>query len=54
MGRAATPPTPPTAASVWRENIESLVWAVGLALIIRTLIMAPFKIPSGSMHPTLI
>ena len=38
----------------WRENLESLVWAVALALIIRTFIMAPFKIPSGSMRPTLI
>ena len=42
------------AASAWRENIESLIWAVALALIIRTFIMAPFKIPSGSMRPTLI
>ena len=40
--------------SVWRENLESLLWAVALALAIRTFIMAPFKIPSGSMHPTLI
>jgi signal peptidase I len=40
--------------STWRENIESLVWAVALAMAIRTFIMAPFKIPSGSMRPTLI
>jgi len=46
---AASPTT-----NAWRENIESLLWAVGLALVIRTFIMAPFKIPSGSMHPTLI
>ena len=38
----------------WRENLESLIWAVALALIIRTFIMAPFKIPSGSMRMTLI
>ena len=38
----------------WRENLESLVWAVALALAIRTFIMAPFKIPSGSMRMTLI
>jgi signal peptidase I len=38
----------------WRENLESLVWAVALALAIRTFIMAPFKIPSGSMRTTLI
>ncbi len=41
-------------ASAWRENLESLLWAVALALVIRTFIMAPFKIPSGSMRPTLI
>ena len=40
--------------SAWRENLESFVWAAALALLIRTFIMAPFKIPSGSMHPTLI
>ena len=38
----------------WKENVESLIWAVALALLIRTFIMAPFKIPSGSMRPTLI
>ncbi len=46
--------TSPTRGELWRENIESLIWAVALALIIRTFIMAPFKIPSGSMRPTLI
>ena len=40
--------------AAWRENIESILWAVALALAIRTLIIAPFKIPSGSMRPTLI
>ncbi len=38
----------------WRENIESILWAVALALVIRTFIVAPFKIPSASMHPTLL
>ncbi len=38
----------------WRENLESFVWAAALALLIRTFVMAPFKIPSGSMHPTLL
>ena len=41
-------------AAWWRENLESLVWAVALALVIRTFIIAPFKIPSASMRPTLI
>jgi signal peptidase I len=37
-----------------RENIESIAWAVAIALVIRTFIIAPFKIPSGSMRTTLI
>ncbi|MBI3087655.1 MAG: signal peptidase I [Candidatus Omnitrophica bacterium] len=37
-----------------RENLESILWAAALALLIRTFIVAPFKIPSGSMRPTLL
>jgi len=37
-----------------RENIEVVVTAVVLALIIRTFIVQAFKIPTGSMRPTLI
>lgn len=37
-----------------RENLESILWAVALAVVIRTFIIAPFKIPSGSMRPTLM
>lgn len=40
--------------SSWREFVESVVWAVAVALAIRTFLIAPFKIPSGSMRPTLI
>lgn len=40
--------------SAWRENVDSLLWALALALAIRTFVIAPFKIPSGSMRPTLI
>ena len=45
---------PPRNKSALRENLESILWAVTLALVIRTFIMAPFKIPSGSMRPTLL
>ncbi|MBI4343781.1 MAG: signal peptidase I [Candidatus Omnitrophica bacterium] len=50
---AAPPPARP-ARPAWREHLESFLWAGILALAIRTFIMAPFKIPSGSMRPTLL
>lgn len=37
-----------------RENVEALVIAILLALFIRAFIVQPFKIPSGSMIPTLL
>lgn len=40
--------------STLREVIESLVIAVVLALIIRTFILQPFYIPTGSMEPNLM
>jgi len=39
--------------SVLREYAEALIVAVLLALVIRTFVVQAFKIPSGSMLPTL-
>ena len=37
-----------------KETFETIVTAVVLALIIRSFIVQPFKIPTGSMEPTLM
>ena len=36
-----------------REWIEALIFAVVVAMIVRTFLFAPFRIPSGSMIPTI-
>ena len=43
----------PWRKSVGREYLESIVWAIGLAFIIRAFIFEAFSIPSSSMMPTL-
>ncbi|MCX7943129.1 MAG: signal peptidase I [Deltaproteobacteria bacterium] len=39
---------------VIRENIESIIWAASIALILRSFVIEAYKIPSGSMIPTLV
>ena len=41
-------------AGGWGETIRTVVYAVLIALVVRTFAIEPFNIPSGSMIPTLL
>ncbi len=44
---------PPPANHAWRENVEVILVAVVIAIGVRAYFLQPFKIPTGSMQPTL-
>ncbi len=39
--------------SRWKEYLTTLVLAVGLALLVRNVLLTAYKVPTGSMQPTL-
>jgi signal peptidase I len=45
--------TPVTWEAHWRENVEVILVAIIVAVGIRSYFLQPFKIPTGSMQPTL-
>jgi signal peptidase I len=49
VGRIA----PPAKDSGWRENVEVFLVAIVIAAGVRAYFLQPFKIPTGSMQPTL-
>ena len=44
----------PAQGSTFRENVESLAWAVVLMLVVRVFLLQAFRIPSESMRDTLL
>ena len=51
--RGQRPDAPLSAKEEWSEFFKTAMIAIVLALLIRTFLLEPFNIPSGSMKPTL-
>ena len=53
MSMSTTNPSATPAMSVFWENVRTILYALALAMVLRFTIAQPFRIPSGSMQPTL-
>jgi len=53
LEKSATKWLKPYSHPTWRENVEVLLVAIAVAMAVRTFFVQPFKIPTGSMQPTL-
>jgi signal peptidase I len=53
LEKTATKWIKPYPNAEWRENVEVFLVAIVVAMGIRTFFLQPFKIPTGSMQPTL-
>jgi len=53
LEKTATKWIKPYPNAEWRDNVEVFLVAIVVAMAIRTFFLQPFKIPTGSMQPTL-
>ena len=53
LEKCVTELNPPKPMAGWRENFDVLVVAISVAMAFRAYFYQPFKIPTGSMQPTL-
>lgn len=53
MSMTTTSSTPASGMDVFWENVRTILYALALAMVLRFTIAQPFRIPSGSMQPTL-
>lgn len=53
MSMTSTSSAPESGMDLFWENVRTILYALALAMVLRFTIAQPFRIPSGSMQPTL-